>query len=1249
MSYQPGAPPAGYGAPYNPQQPTQAGATPGGYVPGMAPPPMMGGVAPPPMMGGGVAPPPMMGGGVAPPPMMGGGVAPPPMPGTQPQPVHPGAGVPPPMMAPGGLPAQMNRPAPAGMAVPPMPGAPTAVAPPRPVAMNAPPMPGSVAAPPMPGAPGTAGAPPMPTTMGAPPMPGAMPPTHHMPGLAHSPSAAAAPSLQSAQNQFATMSLGTQQPQASAATATPPRPGPPPSMAGVAAPPPMAQSPQGFAPGQMPAAGPHSPSVGAPSGLFPPSTAGAAPPPLPGQQPQYGYPQQQQPQQQQPQPPQQQQQQQQQPQQQQSPAGQYGYAAPGARFPPMPGQSMPPMPGQPMPPMPGQPMPPMPGQLMPPMPGQPFPHSPSHAHPQQHMPQQPMPQQQQQPQPSQPQQGARNASSVDLAQVPSPVGVLAVDQAAHEGRPYYTRSSAKAPPLSFTECSIIDDGNCSPHFIRSTMYQIPTTSDLQKSCKIPFGFVLQPFAETSITVPLVDHGARGPVRCGRCLAYINPHSRFVDNGSSYICALCGLKNEVTGDFYCNLDVMGQRLDQKDRPELSRGSVDYVAPADYFVRPAAPLHIVFVVDVSIQSQTSGALQAMCDAIRLSLDSLPEQVSLDGERKPSPVRVSLVAFDRFVYFFNLSSESESSIPQMMVCSDLENVFIPIHKGIYCEPATSQGRASLLSVLDFLPSHFSCIGSPHAGFAAAVDAAQKILVESGGRVVAQLCSLPTYGPGSLLSRGDERSVLNTDGEKAWFGPQGKSKFYDNMAKTFVKAGVSLDLFLTCPLPSADARTTSLSNSAQVLTSPSGAAFMDVATLGHVPLRTGGRTFHYPRWYAPRDTIQLTEEVARRVSQTQGYDTLSRIRTSTGVDIASYYCGLAEPSNSDLAVPLMDSDFALAIKMSYDSKLDDSPVIVQSATLYTTPFGQHRVRVHTLALRTTTSSQATFQHADMDALAAYTFKQAVYSCLSEGQAVAEAKTKLLKRAAALLAAYRSQCSYQTPASHLVMPETLSTIPPYLLGMCKSSALGTALDGEMSVDTRVAAMHSVLSSGVAALLLLLYPVMYDLTPLLQAPGSSPAGAAGASADESPGSPARGLPLTRLSSTCLSPSGLFLLDNGQRMFLWLGHSVPVGYLQQLLGVDRPELASSLSDTSADPLPVLDTPISRRVRQLVNMRRFQATGGSLSAPAGSGRWAPLQIIVQKSTREARFHDLLIEDASNAGRALPPLLVDLHQRICAANSK
>jgi hypothetical protein len=51
---------------------------------------------------------------------------------------------------------------------------------------------------------------------------------------------------------------------------------------------------------------------------------------------------------------------------------------------------------------------------------------------------------------------------------------------------------------------------------------------------------------------------------------------------------------VPNEYFCPLDSTGRRTDMNERPELSRGCVEFIAPSEYMVRPPQPPSYFFVI-------------------------------------------------------------------------------------------------------------------------------------------------------------------------------------------------------------------------------------------------------------------------------------------------------------------------------------------------------------------------------------------------------------------------------------------------------------------------------------------------------------------------------------------------------------------------------------------------------------------------------------------------------------------------------
>ena len=177
------------------------------------------------------------------------------------------------------------------------------------------------------------------------------------------------------------------------------------------------------------------------------------------------------------------------------------------------------------------------------------------------------------------------------------------------------------PTLDEMDLSI----QCDPSFMRSSVGKLVSSQSAATSSRIPLGLVCRPMAgdvgNENPNVQVVDFGSTGIVRCKRCRTYINPFVSWTDSGRRYRCSICGMLNDIPNSYFSHLDQNGQRRDKDTRPELSSCSVEFIAPADYMVRPPQPPVYFFVIDVSSMASSSGMLTSCVKAIKESLDSLP----------------------------------------------------------------------------------------------------------------------------------------------------------------------------------------------------------------------------------------------------------------------------------------------------------------------------------------------------------------------------------------------------------------------------------------------------------------------------------------------------------------------------------------------------------------------------------------------------------------------------------------------------
>jgi protein transport protein SEC24 len=214
------------------------------------------------------------------------------------------------------------------------------------------------------------------------------------------------------------------------------------------------------------------------------------------------------------------------------------------------------------------------------------------------------------------------------------------------------------PPAASVSFVAFDQGNSSPKFARLTMNNIPSTSDALHSTGLPLGLLLQPLAPLQageLEIPVLDFGNIGPPRCHRCRAYINPFMVFRSGGNKFVCNMCNYANDVPPEYFCATTPQGARVDREQRPELMRGTVEFLVPKEYWNKQPVGLRWLFVIDVSQEAYNKGYIAAFCEGIMAALYGESDESQESDEVKrtiPKGSRVGIVTFDRDIHFYNMS---------------------------------------------------------------------------------------------------------------------------------------------------------------------------------------------------------------------------------------------------------------------------------------------------------------------------------------------------------------------------------------------------------------------------------------------------------------------------------------------------------------------------------------------------------------------------------------------------------------------
>ncbi|KAM5506708.1 COPII subunit [Microsporum canis] len=690
------------------------------------------------------------------------------------------------------------------------------------------------------------------------------------------------------------------------------------------------------------------------------------------------------------------------------------------------------------------------------------------------------------------------------------------------------------------------NANCPAKYVRSTLNAVPTTNSLLKKSRLPFALVIQPYAslhDSEDEIPVVSDQVIS--RCRRCRSYINPFVTFLDHGHRWRCNMCSLTNDVPQAF--DWDAAAQKaLDRWQRPDLNHAVVEFVAPQEYMVRPPQPLVYLFLIDVSYASVTSGLLATAARCIRESLDRIP-----NADRR---TRIGFIAVDSSLHYFTIPRDgSESSEPNMLVVSDLDEPFIPIPGELLITLAES--RENVETFLDKLQEMFQNTQNPGSAMGSALRAGHQLIGPVGGKLTVLTASLPNMGYGSLEMREDKK-VLGTSKESSLL--QTASSFYKSFAVECSKQQISVDMFLFS------------------------SQYQDVASLSNLPRYTGGQTYFYPGWNAARseDAIKFAKEFSDYLSAEIGLEAVLRVRATTGLRMNTFYGNFFNRSSDLCAFPAFPRDQAYVVEVAIDETVTRPVVCLQTAVLHTTCNGERRIRVLTLALPTTQNLADVYASADQCAITTYFSHKAVERTLGGG--LDQARDALQAKIIELLSTYRKELAGgSVGGGGLQFPANLRGLPILFLAMMKN--LGLRKSAQIPTDMRSAALCLLSTLPLPLLIQYIYPKMYSLHDMPDDAGIP---------HEETGEIVLP-PLTNLSSERLAPHGMYLIDDGQTQFLWIGRDAVPQLINDVFGLSD----KSLLRVGKQFLPETENDFNERVRAVINKSRDTLSRGvgSIIAP------------------------------------------------------
>jgi len=729
---------------------------------------------------------------------------------------------------------------------------------------------------------------------------------------------------------------------------------------------------------------------------------------------------------------------------------------------------------------------------------------------------------------------------------------------------------------------------------RFTTNKIPQTSAIATACKIPLGGVLRPLApaaDEEEEVDTVQPGSAGIIRCKRCRTYINAFVHWVEHGRRWRCNICAMMNDTPAAYFCHLDDEGLRRDRFERPELSKGVVEFIAPAEYMVRPPQEPTYFFVLDVSATAVRCGMLQSAANAIKASLDDLPGR----GRTK-----IGFITYDNSVHYYNLASDLNQ--PQMLVVSDLKELFVPLPDNLLVN--LQESRAVVDSFLDSLPEMFSknpvvsqsCLGP-------ALKAAFTVMKTVGGKMCVFQSIMPNLGDGALKPR-ENQSLMGTPNEVKLLRPE--TPWYKDTAIEFSRQQISVDMFLF-PYQ-----------------------YMDLAALGELPKLTSGNMHSYVMFNYEKDGQRFEEQLNKTLTQTTAFEAVMRIRCTKGMRISNFYGNFYIRGTDLMALPNVNTDSVFGFDLIHDEQnVASTYVTIQAALLYTSSEGQRRIRVMTQAIPVTNIGSDLIKDLDVNTTCNLLCKQGVDVSVKTN--IDNARMRLQQACVDIVKSAkggerRTVSGYSVPQGPVPgdnddrsLPESVKLLPLYTLAMMKNVAFRGGTD--VHPDERIQSHHLINQMWLSTSKSFIYPRLFsihDMDPDVGYAVEDPVSSDDSSQEKFAGRNRILLPQAQaLTIDSLSSDGIYLLDNGVEMYVWVGRACNPNTQNSLFGVTSLE--------NVDPQQIMlqtnGDELANRVGAIIQGLREFPGDPYLVSPK-------VQIVREGDAHmEARFFWFLIEDRAS----------------------
>ena len=780
----------------------------------------------------------------------------------------------------------------------------------------------------------------------------------------------------------------------------------------------------------------------------------------------------------------------------------------------------------------------------------------------------------------------------------------------NEKMPYYETNIGTAPPHSTTFYSVKETQNSSCRYIRPTLNSVPISQSLLNETNLLFGICVQPFAEIpdyEEKIPIVQTGD-DIFRCKQCKCYINNKyniSYSAQNKQVAICNLCQYENELDIN---RPGIKSEYLssDFSSCPELTKPTIDFIAPKNFKSSKLFVPHYLFMIDISEYSYQLNLPSYVINSIKTNLDSFHNMEN-------SYIGFSLYDSKNIYYFY-----VEKDDVRLTIMGDINDPFCPISlKKLYLRINESKEKIELLleKINNFIDEKNQTfqenkrIKPVSTITGVAIKSGVESLLENGGRLMIFTPNPCNHGFGACAPR----ESFNKEKE-----PQKSNPFFPQHEK-FVEIGekaannrIVVDQFIF------------MSNT------------FDLSTFSIISNLSGGQIEFYNYSTDPNVINSLYEklhyDLTRILTRPNYYDCKFMLRFTVGIDCVE----ILGPFNKKLGEAFQlggcDPDYCYYYNMRLNEYFKNGQKTdIQLVVLFDDNYSNRYLRIFNYSFDMTSEVGNIFTNAEVDSVSkAMIYKEISLIYKTDFKNV---RINLENKIINSFKYYRIKEKAGTPSNQLILPVSIRYLPLYVDSFLKTGILSNQNKPEM-INQIIYIMNKLLRDPIYSTTKFLYPKLYRIDNIeneqINENKSIKIENIGL-VNEKYNIIQKPL-LLRLSKDVIDFDCAYLIDNGCYIYLFIFNHIEGNFYFDMFGAQTYEEAK---DTVTNLDEENQSDINQRILNIVSQLRKE----------NGGYFQPLRLFFFEESGIANpiLANLLKEDKLDEYDNYPGYLCNLHREI------